>query len=301
LTPAVIDTDPGLDDALALLFAWGSPELAVEAVTTVAGNVGVDQATVNLLRLLDLRRPVPAPILGVGAAAPLARPLVTSQGYHGSDGMGDLPDWPPVEMPAAPPATEVMLAAARRHGQRLVLVALGPLTNVAVALRADRRAMTAIGRLVVMGGAVDVRGNVTPTAEFNAHVDPDAMREVFAAGWAIDLVPLDATRQALLTPEDLAAALRDADDTLGRRVRAIVEPGLRKDLARGSRGMVMHDPLAVALAIDPTLAGWESLRLEIGPDGQTRRARGEPNCRVALRVETARFGRMLAERLVGRP
>src|SRR5262245_51167882 len=110
--PVLIDTDPGLDDALALLLAWNSPELTVETITTVAGNVGVEQATVNLLRLLALRRPTPAPALGVGAAQPLARPLVTAQGYHGDDGMGDLEGWPAVQVSPAPRAADLIVDAA---------------------------------------------------------------------------------------------------------------------------------------------------------------------------------------------
>jgi inosine-uridine nucleoside N-ribohydrolase len=161
----VIDTDPGVDDALALLLAWSSPELTIEALTTVAGNVPVEQATVNLLRLLDLRRPVPAPWVAVGAAGPLARPLVTARGYHGQDGLGALEGWPAVVVPATRSATDVLVEAAHRHAGRLILVALGPLTNVALAVRVDHRAMAGIGRVVVMGGAVDVPGNVTPTAE----------------------------------------------------------------------------------------------------------------------------------------
>jgi purine nucleosidase len=301
VNPTIIDTDPGIDDALALFLAWGSRELAIEAVTTVAGNVTVEQATINLLRLLDLRRPASPPAIAVGAAQPLDRPLVTAQGYHGQDGLGDLADWPDVEVPSTRGAAEILVEAARRHRRRLTLIALGPLTNVALALRADQVAIGGIGRVVVMGGAIDVPGNVTPKAEFNAHVDPDALREVLASGMTIDLVPLDATRQALLTRADLEAALEHADGAVAGRLRAIVERGLRVDAARGGRGMVMHDPLAVALAVDTTLARWEAVRLGVGPEGETRRTAGPPNCRVALGVDTARFGAFLVERLCRQP
>ena len=300
MTPTVIDTDPGIDDALALLLAWGSPELAVWNVTTVAGNVPVEQATINLLRLLDLRRPTPVPAIAVGAAQPLRRPLVTAQGYHGDDGIGDVAGWPDVVIPSAPRAADALLDAARRHRDRLTLIALGPLTNVAVALAADAAAMKTIGRVVVMSGAVDVPGNVTPTAEFNAYVDPDALRHVLASGMNIDLVSLDATRQAWLPRVDLEAALARADDVLAGRLRAIIERGLAVDRARGGGGMVMHDPLAVALAVDPGLARWEPVRLCVGPDGETRRTSGPPNCRFARAVDTARFRALLIERLCPR-
>ena len=297
MTPVVIDTDPGIDDALALFLAWSSPELAIEAITTVAGNVPVEQATINLLRLLGLRRLGPTPVMAVGATAPLARPLVTAEGYHGQDGMGELEGWPVVQPPSTAFAPDVLVDLARRHGPGLSVIALGPLTNVALALRADREALRRIGRLVIMGGAVDVPGNVTPAAEFNAHVDPEAMQQVFRAGLTIDLVSLDATRQALLTPSDLDAALEGKGGPVAARIRRIAEAGMQKDLARGDAGMVMHDPLAVAVAVDPSLVEWEWVRLSIGADGETRRATGPPDCRMARRVNTARFRKLLVERL----
>ena len=295
--PTVIDTDPGVDDALALLLAWSSPELAVETITTVAGNVSVEQATSNLLRLLDLRRPAIPPAIGVGAAAPLGRAGKTAQGYHGHDGLGDLEGWPPVVLPTTAPAAEMLVGAARRHGGRLTLIPLGPLTNVALAVRLDRLAMASVGRVVVMGGAVDVAGNVTATAEVNMHVDPDAAAEVFVAGLTIDLVPLDATRQALMRPAHLDAALAGARPHGADRVRAIAGRGLSIDVDRGQVGMTMHDPLAVAVAVDPCLVTWEALRIAIGADGETRRVAGAPNCRVARVVDTARFARFVIERL----
>jgi inosine-uridine nucleoside N-ribohydrolase len=295
--PSLIDTDPGVDDALALLLAWSSPELAVETITTVAGNVSVEQATENLLRLLDLRRPSPSPTVGVGAGAPLGRSGKTAQSYHGHDGLGDLGGWPPVTLPRTAPAAEMLVDVARHHRDALTLIALGPLTNVALAVRRDRAAMRAVGRVVIMGGAVDVPGNVTADAEFNMHVDPEAAAEVFAADLSIDLVPLDATRQALLTPAHLDAALAGARRDGADRVRAIAGQGIGIDLARGQAGMTMHDPLAVAVAVDATLVTWESVRLEIGGDGQTRRVGGADNCRLARVVETERFAAFVIDRL----
>jgi len=160
LTPVLIDTDPGIDDALALLFAWSSPEIRVDTITTVAGNVPVTAANTNVARLLALRRPTPRPIVAPGAAGPLARALTTATRYHGEDGLGDLPDWPAVApLNEAPGAVSVMVDAARRHGRELTLIALGPLTNVALALKENASAIGRVGRVVAMGGAVDVPGN----------------------------------------------------------------------------------------------------------------------------------------------
>jgi inosine-uridine nucleoside N-ribohydrolase len=295
---ALIDTDPGLDDALALLFAWGSPQLELAGITTVAGNVPLADATRNVFRLLALRGVRPRPPVAEGAAAPLARPLVTAIRYHGADGLGDLPDWPPaVGTPVPHDAARFIADTARRVAEPLTLIALGPLTNVALALERDHEALRRLARVVVMGGAVDVPGNVTPTAEFNIHVDPDAAARVFAAGLALDLVPLDATRRAVLARADLEAALRRRPGPLAERVSAFTRRGFRVDEGRGTPGMVLHDPLAVAAALDPTLVGWEAMRLEIGPDGETRRVAGPANCRVARTVEVPRFLAVFLERL----
>lgn len=302
MTPVLIDTDPGIDDALALLLAWSSPELVVEAVTTVAGNVPVDTATRNLDRLLRLRRPSPAPRVGVGAAAPLTRPLVTAQHYHGEDGLGDASEWPADTADPAgtrPSAVEVLVETAARHGPALTLIALGPLTNVATALEADPRRLAAVGRVVVMGGAVDVPGNVTPTAEFNAHVDPEAAARVLDAGLRLDLVPLDATRQTLVTRHALARALARTPGPVAAAVTAFTAAAFRADDARGAAGIALHDPLAVAVAIDPGLVEWEAVRLVVEGDGQTRRVPGAPNCRFARVVRTAPFLELFLGRVCG--
>jgi purine nucleosidase/pyrimidine-specific ribonucleoside hydrolase len=292
--PLLIDTDPGIDDALALLLAWGSRKARVEVLTTVAGNTPLERGTLNVFRLLALRQPTPSPRVAAGAAKPLSRPLTTAGRYHGEDGLGDLDDWPPVTVQPAPePAAAAMVEAARRHGGRLRLVALGPLTNVALALESDSRAMTGLGRLVAMGGAVDVPGNVTPTAEFNIHVDPEAATRVLAAGFQLDLVPLDATRQAVLERQALEAALSGAPEPAAARILAFTRRAFRID----GDAMYLHDPLAVAVALDPTLVEWEAVRLEIGGDGATRRVPGPPNCRAARRVDTERFLPVLLERL----
>ena len=294
----LIDTDPGIDDALALLFAWGSPELHLAGITTVAGNVGVAEATVNLFRLLALRRPTPAPPVAQGAGRPLSKPLLTAEGYHGADGLGEVPDWPAVQpVLSRLDAADFMQDAVRCAPEPVTLVALGPLTNVALALRRAPRGLDALARLVVMGGAVDVPGNVTPTAEFNLHVDPEAAAAVLDAGVRLDLVPLDATHQAILPRADLDAALRRRPGAVAERVRAFTDFALKADTKRGGLGMPLHDPLAVAVALDPTLVVWEPVRLAVEPDGQTRRVTGEANCRFARRVDVPRFLSVFLERL----
>ena len=293
----LIDTDPGIDDALALLLAWGSPEWTVEAITVVAGNVPVEAGTRNLLRLLDLRRPSPAPVMASGAARPLARPLRTAP-YHGADGLGDLDDWPAVDVTGVSDAGPGLIVdTARRRGRQLTIIALGPLTNLALAIEQDAAVIRDVGRVIVMGGAVDVSGNVTPDAEFNAHVDPEAMARVLDAGVRIDLVPLDATRQAVLERQALESALAGRPEAAADRIRRFTGYALAVDEKYGRLGMHLHDPLAVAAALDSTLVEWEPVRLAIGPDGQTRRAGGDPNAWFARVVDTPRFLPLFLDRL----
>ena len=298
MTPTVIDTDPGIDDALALLLAWGSPELAVEALTTVAGNVPVELGSINAWRLCELRRPERRPILAEGARAPLRRPLRNATDYHGGDGLGNAPGWPQAPPhPAPASAVDVLIEMARRYRERLVIIAIGPLTNLAHVLERDAAALRAVREIIVMGGAVDVPGNVTPDAEFNIHVDPDAARIVVEAGLPITLVPLDATRQAVLTRRELDAGLARCAGPLAERVRAFTAYGFQDQGDGVIPGITLHDPLAVGVAIDPSFVVCETMRLSVGPDGETRRASGAPNCRVAMRVDRARFVTTFLDRL----
>jgi len=168
---------------------------------------------------------------------------------------------------------------------------------VALALERDAAALRRLARVVVMGGAVDVPGNVTAGAEFNIHVDPDAASRVMAAGLALDLVPLDATRQAIVSRAELERTLQRRPGPVAARIAAFTRRGFGPWAGPATSVMVLHDPLAVAVALDPTLAGWEPIHLEIGTDGETRRGAGAPNCRFARTVDVPRFLAMFLDRL----
>ena len=202
--PVVIDTDPGIDDALAIVLALRSPELRVELMTTVAGNTGLRAATDNARRMLALLEPAVPPRLAKGAARPLRGRLSTAPEVDGDDGLVGLSRlrdgagrllYPASRgpVPSRRSAEDAIVAKAREHGEKLTIVALGPLTNLARALDADATAMRSIGRLIVMGGAIEAPGNVTAAAEFNFHVDPDAADRVLTSRMPITLVGLDVT------------------------------------------------------------------------------------------------------------
>ena len=313
-----IDTDPGIDDALALMLALRSPELSVELITTVAGNVPVRQGTANARRLLTLIGPETTPPLAIGAAAPLKRRLHTARNVHGADGLGGMsalrtpsgaPQFPIASPRAVPDAAGHLAELARRRGPALTVIALGPLTNIATAIRRDAKAMGRIGRLVIMGGVVRGPGNVTPCAEFNIFVDPDAAQEVIASGIPITLVPLDATRQVRLTREFLRRRLGT-----GRRPWAVALRALTRDILSGSagrEGFPMHDPLAVASVIDPGLLRTEALPLRVevrGADtlGMTvsdrrqpaRTEPGWPSVDIGIGVDAGTALDLLSERVL---
>jgi purine nucleosidase/pyrimidine-specific ribonucleoside hydrolase len=309
--PVLVDTDPGIDDALALFLAWGLPGLRVEAISTVAGNVPVDLATVNVFRILDAARPAHRPRVARGAATPLRRSLVTATHVHGDDGLGNLdrfrgPDGGPrhgsprldLEMRDG---ADLILETADRFGEELIVIALGPLTNVALALRRDPGRLRGIGRLVIMGGAVTVAGNVTPAAEFNFHVDPDAAQAVLEGGLPVELVPLDVTRRVTLGRADLDARLLAPRGPRSQFLEDFTAHGFAFGGTRGDGGITLHDPLAVAVAAFPSLVGLESLHVQVETESELTRGlsladrrpgaptdRRAPNCQVALTVDAPR-------------
>ena len=316
----LIDSDPGIDDALAILLALRSPDARVEAVTTVAGNVAVEFATANARRILSVAAPDPPPPLATGAPAPLKRALITAHQVHGQDGLGNLerfvepngqPRYPEptyaIEMRSGP---EVILDAADRWGPDLTVVALGPLTNLALALQQDPRRLGRVGRIVVMGGAIAVPGNITPAAEFNFYVDPEAAAAVLEAGLPVELVPLDVTRRVVLAQTVLTERLLRCSDRVARFILDFTLHGFAFGAERENGGIVLHDPLAMAVALDPSLVTFDPFHVEIECEGRLARGlsladrreipshrKRAPTCRVAVDVDAERVLQMVLERL----
>jgi inosine-uridine nucleoside N-ribohydrolase len=319
-TPILIDTDPGIDDALAILLAFGSPEVSVEAITTVAGNVEVGLGTENVFRILDVVRPGHRPLVAQGAPAPLRQPLVTAPHVHGADGLGNLERFVEPDGRARYPdpghtletldGADLILRTAKEFPDRLVLVALGPLTNLALALQRDPDALRRCARIVIMGGAVSAGGNVTPVAEFNMYVDPDAAAAVFEAGLPIDLIPLDVTRQVILTRGALYETLGRNPSPRARFVEDFTLFGFEFGESRRDGGIFLHDPLAMAAALEPDLVRFESLHVAVEWEGRLTRGmtvadrrniepyrKEPPTCRAALSVDGPRFLHYFLERL----
>lgn len=249
----IIDTDPGPDDALAILLALAERErLEVLGLTTVAGNVAVDLTTINALRMVELAKRPDVPVFG-GASRPLLRKLVTAEFINGPDGLegAGLP-LPQLE-PQAPHAVEFLLRTLRAAPDRsITLCPLGPLTNIALAFAQEPGLAAKVERIVLMGGARDL-GNVTPAAEFNVFVDPHAAAIVFGLGVPIVMFGLHATHQAMATPERVAriAALGTG---VARAVDGMLSRPRPGGVARfGVPGHPMHDPCVVAFLLWPEL------------------------------------------------
>jgi inosine-uridine nucleoside N-ribohydrolase len=182
----LLDTDPGIDDALALLLALASPEIQLEAITTVSGNVHVDLTTRNALALLELAGRMDIPVAR-GCEGPLLVKNVDAADVHGSNGLGGIELPHPKSQPVVQHAVELIIEKVMDAPGEITLVAIGPLTNIALAFRREPRIAQSVREVVIMGGALRVPGNVTPGAEFNIFCDPHAAHIVFHAGWPIRL------------------------------------------------------------------------------------------------------------------
>ncbi len=305
--PVIIDTDPGLDDALALLLAFASPEIEVLGLTTVGGNVGVTHTTRNALRLLHLigRDDVP---VAAGADTPLVRQdSVSAAGVHGDDGFGGVVlDEAPREADARP-AVQLLVDLIEGSAEPITLIALGPLTNVATLFAAYPQTAARLGRIVLMGGGAERLGNVTPTAEFNIWYDPDAAKRVFAAGVPITMIGLDVTHKAITYAEDWEP-LRAQGGPVAEAVTGMVDfytHAYRESL--GIEGTPQHDSLAVAAVINPQLVTTRALHVDVECSGPLTigmtvvdlyNAGGKtPTADVGLEVDSAAFNAMLIGRI----
>ena len=262
----IIDTDPGVDDALALLLAMRSPELTIEGITPVAGNVPLELTLPNALRLVEIAGRTDIPV-AAGARVPLVRRLVTAQYAHGENGLGGAVFPDPTTKPVAEPASEFIRRIARKYPHEVTLITLGPLTNVATALNSDPELAGLIRGLTMMGGSLS-GGNITPAAEFNVYVDPEAARIVFQSGIPITMVGLDVTRKTSLT-EDHVHTLEAAQNPSAQAAAKIGRNAIAHNRERGFLvGPNMHDSLAVASLIDSSILKWQDFYVDVETTGE---------------------------------
>jgi purine nucleosidase len=251
--PIIIDTDPGQDDAVAILLALASPEIDVLGITAVAGNVPLSLTEVNARKICELAGRPDVKVYP-GAIRPMLRSLVTAEHVHGRTGL-DGPDLPEPTMPLqAQYAVDYIVDTLMQfEAGTVTLCCLGPLTNVALALVREPRIAPRIKRIIAMGGGFFEGGNVTPTAEFNIYVDPQAARLVFESGIPITLIPLDCTHQALTTKARVQK-FRDMNNTTGPATAALLDFFERFDEQKyGTDGGPLHDPCVIAWLLHPEL------------------------------------------------
>ncbi|MEV4419974.1 nucleoside hydrolase [Patulibacter sp. NPDC049589] len=302
MTRIVVDTDTASDDAVALVMALRTPGVEVAAVLTVAGNVPVEQATQNALYVLERCGATDVPV-HQGVRRPLLHALSTAQHVHGHDGMGDVGIDLTGRQAEPGDACDTLIGLTREH-PGVTLVALGPLTNIAIALLRDPELAYRVGRCVVMGGASDGRGNITPVAEYNFWADPHAAEIVMRSGLPLEIVGWDLSRQY--------ATMRDADLT---RLRACGPLGqfsaeIGRSVAEWGRanskadGLDLADPLAMAVALDSSVARHlKHLHVEIDTNDGPGRGRmvvapaadhgSAPNARVVTEASRSDFLEML--------
>jgi purine nucleosidase len=304
----LVDTDTASDDAVALVMALRHPDISVESITVVAGNVPLDQAVQNACYTVELCGAHEVPV-HAGAEGPLARPLVTAQQVHGQDGMGDIGLDLHGRTPSPGHAVDALIDGARRLAGQVTLVALGPLTNVALAVRRDPDFAANVGACIVMGGTADSVGNQTAVAEYNAWVDPEAVAIVLDSGLPLTLVGWDVSRSfAVVTPEQ-AHELR----SLGTPYAAFavdIQATLAEFCAQTTHlaGFDLPDPVAMAVAIDPNItSAVETVRVDIETDSPLTRGQlvldrlglseRPPNAQVVTGVDRSGFWQLLTAAL----
>jgi len=303
----IIDTDPGQDDAIALLLAAASPELDLLGVTTVAGNVPLALTTLNARKVLELagRRDLP---VCAGADRPLDGPLVTAEHVHGDTGLNgvELPE-PTLPLDPRHAADFIVQTLRERAPGTVTLCPLGPLTNIALALRRAPDIAPRIRRIVLMGGGFFEGGNVTPAAEFNLYVDPQAAHEVFSSGVPITMAPLDVTHEALTTATRIAA-LRALPNRVGAVVAAWMEFFERYDEQKyGQDGGPLHDPCVIAWLLAPELFQSRDCNVRIETRSELTRGMSvidwwgvtglAANAQVLRHIDADGFFALLTERL----
>jgi purine nucleosidase len=302
----IIDTDPGIDDALAILLALASPELTLEGLSIVHGNCSAEQATKNGLSILELANASHIP-LAKGCELPLVQPSLLAPETHGNTGLGyaKLPE--PRNKPRVQHGCDFLIEKVMSNPGEITLVAIGPLTNVAMAIRKEPQFANSLKELVIMGGAIRHEGNTTALGEFNVYVDPHAAHIVFHAGIPTTLVPLDVTYQCILNAQDVERLLK-IDSSIPKFIKDTTDFYMAyHDTYQGIKGCIINDPLALALTFAPELCDYEELHVDVDISGGVSTGKTladfynynkkPANMRVALGVRAKDFIELFLERM----
>lgn len=302
----LFDTDPGIDDACAILLALASPELSVEGLSVVHGNCSLEQGTTNALSVLELANATHIPV-AKGCELPLVQPPLLAPETHGDSGLGYAKLPSPRARPIAQPAIDFLIERILAAPGEMTLLAIGPLTNVALAIRQEPRIVQALKEIIIMGGALRYEGNTTALAEFNTYVDPHAAHIVYHAGIPTTLVPLDVTYQCILTPGDVNRLL-EVDSPITKFVADATRFYMEfHDEFQKIDGCVINDPLALALAFAPDLCIYRDLPVDVDISGGISMGKTiadfynygkkPASMRVALDVRARDFINLFVERI----
>ena len=300
----IFDCDPGHDDAIALLLALASPEVDLVGITTVHGNQTLEKTTINALKLLEFVDRTDVPV-AAGAARPLYREPSIAENVHGASGM----DGPTLPVPSTEPdprhAVDFIAETLLASDEPVTLVPTGPLTNIALFLALHPDAAQKVDRIVLMGGAYG-EGNVTPAAEFNIWVDPEAAARVFQSGLDVTMIGLDVSHQAIFGPEPTARI--QAAGRVGAMVAELLEfYGRFHKESYGWNGSPIHDAVAMAHAFRPGIVETRHVGVKVDCGEELGRGRTncdlrgrvgwEPNAHVAVEIDADAFVRLLVERI----
>jgi purine nucleosidase len=319
----IIDTDPGTDDALAILLALNSPEFKVEALTVVAGNVDSRQGLENALKIASLAGRCDV-VVARGAHHPLNQKLITAQFWHGKNGLAD------VELPASKCKVDprfgpdLIIEMVHKYPHEITLIPVGPLTNIALAVSKDPSIVSLVKDIVIMGGSIS-GGNVNGAAEANVYNDPEAAQIVFNAGWIVTMVGSDVGERTLITRKYLAE-LQSSHGPQSDFIAKIADFYLNRSEKSGYAGAAMYDPLAVGIALDPTLGTLKEMHVDVETKGEFTRGETvanrmgsnennvlhgdhyeiegvielKPNARVCLASDADRFLQLFISRVRGK-
>ncbi len=264
----IIDTDPGQDDAVALLLALASKELEILGITCVAGNVPLSLTSENARKVLELTRYTEIPVFA-GADRPIKRKLVTAEHVHGKTGIdGPLLEKPKIKLQSKEAIQFIIETILSYPKDEITLCTLGPLTNIGLAFQREPRVKNLIKEIIMMGGGFFEGGNITPAAEFNIYVDPEAAAEVLGSGIPITMLPLDVTHKAL-TSRSRIEAFREIGNRAGIATAEMLDFFERFDVEKyGSEGGPLHDPNVIAYLLRPEFyeGKYVNVEIEVGSD-----------------------------------